>query len=182
MKAHRVLLTGVGLLAMFAVQGDDSDPYSQFRGGNDYNEALEVPWVESETQVVNPPVQGNLVRVELSSLPVGMELSIDSENFSVGDDYVSRTWLVVDSRAGGYNAAFEGLRCSTGEYKVYAYHTPDRQQPLRRVEFPRWRQARDRSYRKELMENVLCAGPRPEPISRILDNIRRDASSYQPPY
>ena len=80
--------------------------------------------MEIETQVNQLPQEENLkqLRVDkLDAMPSGMRFSMDLENVTVSDkDYVTRTWFVVRSD-NAYNGTYEGIRCSTGEYKVYAY-------------------------------------------------------------
>lgn len=45
---------------------------------------------------------------------------IDSLSLSVGADGVIRYVLVVKTVGGATNTSFEGIRCSTGEYRLYA--------------------------------------------------------------
>jgi hypothetical protein len=160
---------------------DTTDPYSDYREQSDYNEAVEVPWVELETKVKTPPGD-NLDEAQLASFPRGMTLYLDMDSIEIGDDYVVRAWLVAKSRSGAYNASYEGLYCAERQYKVYAYYNPKRSKPLREVNLPQWREARRGRYRHELMEQYLCSGARPEPVNEIADNLRKDAASYDSPY
>lgn len=45
---------------------------------------------------------------------------IDSASLSVGEDGVVRYVLVTRSRHGAQSVSFEGIRCSTAEYRIYA--------------------------------------------------------------
>ena len=45
---------------------------------------------------------------------------IDPASISVGNDAVVRYTLVARSAAGAQNVSFEGMRCSTGEMRIYA--------------------------------------------------------------
>lgn len=46
---------------------------------------------------------------------------IDSKSISIGSDRVVRYSAVIKSSSGALNTTYEGLRCMTSEFKVYAY-------------------------------------------------------------
>ena len=127
---------------------------------NDYDESLEVPWVEIETSVKKLPEDGDLAQLPIDRLAANnppLELHVDVKNITLSDkDYVVRSWFVVRSEQGAYNGTYEGIRCATGEYKVYAYANPTRSKPLRVVKMPKWRKARKGSYREEMMRDYFC--------------------------
>jgi len=50
---------------------------------------------------------------------------VDAKSVSVGKDGVVRYSLIAKSAEGVLNVSFEGLRCSTREFRVYAYGRPD---------------------------------------------------------
>lgn len=172
----------LSLFVTFSSQADETDPYSGFREQSTYNEELEVPWVELEAQVKRLPGDNDLVEAELQALPAAMQMHIDMSSVEIGEDDVTRAWLVVKSQSGAYNASYEGLRCADRSYKVYAYYNPKRSNPLRVMELPQWRFARVGNYRYELMEDYVCSGTRAEPVNHIAENLRKEAGSYQSPY
>ena len=176
-----LILLGVLLGFSATLVADSSDPYSDYRDKSDYNEAFEVPWIELEAKVKQPPGK-NLMEARIADLPVGMQLFVDMDSIEVGSDKVTRTWLVAKSRSGAYNASYEGLRCADYFYKVYAYYNPKRSEPLREKDLPQWREARLGRYRHELMREFICNGTRPEPVNEVADNLRKEAGSYQSPY
>ena len=51
---------------------------------------------------------------------------IDRNSVSLGADWVVRYTAVIKSPSGAANVSYEGMRCKTSEYKVYAYGTRDR--------------------------------------------------------
>ena len=57
-----------------------------------------------------------------------MQLGIDPDSVSVGPDGVVRYVFVARSGSGALNALYEGVRCKTGEAKVYARWDPSQQQ------------------------------------------------------
>jgi hypothetical protein len=46
---------------------------------------------------------------------------IDRNSVSIGSDRVVRFSVVIKSASGVLNTSYEGMRCKTSEYKVYAY-------------------------------------------------------------
>ena len=44
---------------------------------------------------------------------------------SIGSDRIVRYVVVATSASGVVNAIYEGIRCETGDFQVYARHTPD---------------------------------------------------------
>lgn len=85
----------------------------------------EAEWKESE--VPPPPAfdVSKLVRFEVSpnsSLVYGVDPS--SIRISKSDSVV-RYVMVATSASGVRNVMYEGIRCSTGEFKTYARYSPD---------------------------------------------------------
>ncbi len=46
---------------------------------------------------------------------------VDSKSISVGSDSVVRYTLIAKSSEGALNISFEGMRCTDGNFRVYAY-------------------------------------------------------------
>ena len=143
----------------------DPDPYREFRGEDtsdefDYDDSKDIPWIENETEVLAPPRDEDLVPVSVDRLPAEMELLIDERRITVNpDDRVVRLWLVLRSRAGVNNGSFEGFRCETMEYKVYAYANSGRSPPVSKAKRPSWRAVGKRvssNYRLELLQDYFC--------------------------
>lgn len=145
----RALLPAVSMvgfiLASPAVPARDvgADPYYEYRendvGDFSYDDSKDIPWIENETAVLAVPKPDDLSTVQLDLLPAGMELLIDKSRINVNpDDRIVRVWLWVRSSAGAERGTFEGFRCETGEYKVYAYANPHREPPVTKAKRPRW--------------------------------------------
>lgn len=62
---------------------------------------------------------------------------IDGQSLSIGEDKVVRYSMLIKSPSGAVNASYEGLRCKTSEYKVYAFGTEGSQ--WAKVPDPQWR-------------------------------------------
>jgi hypothetical protein len=124
----------------------------------DYEFETEKPWVEVAAQLPPYPKPENLVEFDVSSATRNRHY-IDTQSISVGADDVVRYTVVVEAAGGARNVLFEGLRCATGERRLYAYGRPDGS----------WSKARNagweaikfrslRSYQKALAEDHFCPG------------------------
>ncbi len=84
------------------------------------NEFEEKPWAEIEVQLPAFPERENLVPFKVGSVS-DKQYFIDGKSISIGSDEVIRYSLVVLSSAGAQSISFEGMRCATGERRVYAF-------------------------------------------------------------
>jgi hypothetical protein len=80
-------------------------------------------WKETEAPRPPPLQAAGLIEIDMerSSLRWG----VDPRTISIGADRIVRYVVVATSNSGTVNALYEGIRCNTGEVKVYARHTPD---------------------------------------------------------
>lgn len=141
------------------------DPYYDYRddverGEFQYDETQDIPWIENETEILALPKDEDLDEVDLDQLPDGMRLYIDKRRLTVGDDdRVIRLWIVVRSDSGSENGTYEGYRCESDEFKVYAYANPRRKPPVSKAKRPRWQYAKESrfgNYRRELLRDYFC--------------------------
>jgi hypothetical protein len=175
MQRHRLLLSALFAAAVAGCSGSANrsagtgdvivDPYWEYRdeverGEFRYDDSQDVPWIETETPVPAPPPADGMARVAIDSLPAGFSLYVDRDGVTVGeDDRVVRLWLKVESRQGNAAGSYEGYRCETAEYKVFAYANPARGEPLRTVDRGRWRSVdgpAGPTWRRELLRDYLC--------------------------
>jgi hypothetical protein len=126
----------------------------------DYDDSQEIPWIEYKTKVLAMPKAQDLSPVDLDEMPAGTQLFIDKSRIAVNpEDGVVRMWLWVRSKFGAEQGSFEGFRCATREYKVYAYANPTRNPPVTVAKKARWRVAKSGlsgNYRAELQRDYLC--------------------------
>jgi len=157
---------------------DVTDPYWEYRdevgrGEFSYDDSQDIPWIENETEVLALPREDDLTRVNMDQLPEGFALFVDLSRITVNPkDRVIRLWLWTQSATGSASGSFEGYRCDTKEYKVYAYANPRRDPPVTKARKPRWKFAHETrygNYRAELLGDYFCGirGTRDE------DDIRR---------
>jgi hypothetical protein len=134
------------------------------------------PWVEVAAQLPPYPKAENLIEFNVSSATRNRHF-IDKESISVGADNVVRYTVVIEAAGGARNVSFEGLRCESGERRLYAYGHAD----------GTWSKARDAgweniklrsllSYRKTLFEELFCPnGIRVRDGKEAVQNLQRAA-------
>jgi CNP1-like family protein len=54
-----------------------------------------------------------------------LRFGVAPASIAIGSDGIVRYVVVASSTTGTVNAIYEGIRCGTGEFKVYARHNPD---------------------------------------------------------
>ncbi|WP_332675660.1 CNP1-like family protein [Aromatoleum sp.] len=118
-------------------------------------------WKEGEYQVPAPLRDPALREIEVDSTSRNRVL-IDENSLTVGGDGVVRYVMVARAGGGAENSTFEGIRCETREWRIYAAGRPGGQ----------WANARDASWkpivdsaysrpRAVLANNYFCDGAVP---------------------
>ncbi|MCX8085704.1 MAG: CNP1-like family protein [Rhodocyclaceae bacterium] len=138
------LLSGVGLAqAQFGLRQDDPDA---------------PPWQE---EVVEPPAypeEANLLPFYVSEM-TAHRFFIDGTSLSVGKDGVVRYVLVVRTAGGTTNVSFEGIRCETREFRIYATGRGDRSWAKARLS--EWRPIENKPMNRHhaaLSRDLFCPG------------------------
>ncbi|HEY8359396.1 MAG TPA: CNP1-like family protein [Ramlibacter sp.] len=78
-----------------------------------------------EAQVPPPPALSTQRLIELEMPRSALRFGVDPASITIGTDRIVRYVVVATSSTGTVNAMYEGVRCSSGEVKVYARHNPD---------------------------------------------------------
>lgn len=94
----------------------------------------EANWVEGPHVLPEPPGAADLRAFDAGLS--GNRFMVDERSISVGDDGVVRYTLVVEASGGARNVTFEGVRCVSGSYRIYAIGGHD----------GRWREARNSEW------------------------------------
>lgn len=81
-------------------------------------------WQEVQTQLPPVPRDDDLVVFGVSG-GTQYRFGLDPRSLTIGSDGVFRYALVATSPQGARNVSFEGIRCQTGEKKIYATGRPD---------------------------------------------------------
>jgi len=125
-------------------------------GQFDFEFESDKPWVELSAQLPPTPKAENLVEFNVSSATRNRHF-VDTASISVGEDKVVRYTVVIEAVGGARNVAFEGLRCATGERRLYAYGQPDG--TWSKARNAQWEGIKFRSllsYHKALYEDYFC--------------------------
>ncbi|MBW8328164.1 MAG: CNP1-like family protein [Thiobacillus sp.] len=134
------------------------------------------PWSEVSAQLPPYPKQENLVEFNVSSATRNRHF-VDAESISVGADNVVRYTVVIEATGGAKNVSFEGLRCESGERRLYAYGHPDG--TWSKARNAGWEDIKFRSllsYHKALFEDHFCPdGIRVKDGKEAAQNLRRAA-------
>lgn len=134
------------------------------------------PWNEAEVAFPPAPQEEGLVSFYVSATTPNTFL-VDLNALTVGADDVVRFVLVVRSPHGAENVTFEGIRCSTGERRLYAIGQSDGSWVASRD--PSWIQISFNTYnraRAALALDYFCSGKAPNGIEEIRRRIVRGGS------
>jgi len=82
---------------------------------------IDPDWKEAEAPA--PPALRTSGLVPLEVPGTQLRYGVDPASVSLGADGIVRYVVVATGSGGAVNGLYEGLRCNTGEYKVYARHT-----------------------------------------------------------
>lgn len=131
-------------------------------------------WIEDESALPAFPASKNLIPFEASPVTRNQHF-VDATSISVGKDAVLRYTVVIEAPSGAKNISFEGMRCDTGERRLYAYGHSDGTWSLARS--PTWQEIdfiSVFSYQKILYEEFFCPQGRyaKTPAEAVM-NLRR---------
>lgn len=104
------------------------------------------------------PEEKNLVPFYVSAT-TAHRFMIDATSLEVGGDGVVRYTLVVKTGGGATNTSFEGMRCATGEYRIYASGQPPGRWSAARLSA--WRTIENKPtnrYHAALFHDLFCPG------------------------
>jgi hypothetical protein len=114
------------------------------------------PWQEIQAQLPAMPKAETLREFEVGG-GRGHRYYIDPASLAGGEDGVVRYTLVIRTAGGAENINYEGMRCATGERKIYAFGRPD--SGWSRNKYARWDLIDARgasSHHKELFFHYFC--------------------------
>ena len=115
---------------------------------------------QPENALVLPPYPQQKDLLEFSAGPVGSHrYFIDKQSILVGADGVVRYSVVVRAAGGATNTTYEGLRCATGQKRLYAVGRGDGKWV--EAKSSDWTEIRARSpneYQATLFADFFCPG------------------------
>jgi hypothetical protein len=160
MRVILALLAWAALLAPSAALAQAKSDWEREQGKHN--------WRDADVSLPGFPRAGDLIEFAVSSAGT-FTFFLDRASLSVSPDGVVRYTLLARSPSGVDNVSYEGIRCSTGEYRIYAIGHRDgtwsrREQPWQRIEpksVKRWHYVLQREY--------FC--PRALPISSAAEGV-----------
>lgn len=84
---------------------------------------IDPDWKEAEAPP--PPALRTSGLIPLEVPRSALRFGVDPASVTLGSDGIVRYVVVATSATGAVNGLYEGIRCNTGEFKVFARHTPD---------------------------------------------------------
>ena len=127
---HQLAAVAVLLTALFPVMAAERGMPEDVGGVPEEKE-----FIEDELKLPAPPDAAGLIEFR----PRGSSKNrfyVDEGSLSLGADRVIRYALVIKSPSGVANVSYEGMRCKTAEYKVYAFGIRDGQWV--KAQAPKW--------------------------------------------
>ena len=127
----------------------------------------EGAWREREVVLPAYPTPEALIPFFVSATTES-DFLVDGASLSVADDGVVRYALVARSRQGAQTVTYEGIRCSTGEYRIYATGAGGQWTPLKAP----WRKIEPRStqrWHNALHKEYFC--PLGNPIRDAAEGV-----------
>jgi len=153
-----------------------TDPYDNLQGEDDrdrfdFDDSLVAPWKEQKSAIPAVSLQA-LKKLTIDHGPIDASLYLDQNSIQVNKkDRVVRYWIAIKSANRISSLNYEGVRCSTGEYRSYAYASPQNSTQVTPLKNSRWKSIRpdgSRDYHRELADNYLCSTG----VPRTLEGVR----------
>ncbi len=151
-SALLILLPGIAI-----VQAKDDDVLGDGLG-DQFGFVPRKSWDEATIPIPDLPAESDLLRVKIFEMP-HYKYYIDAKSLHVSaGDNVARYLMIVEPPSGLRNMFYEGIRCDTREYKIYASSLWG--QPLSPIRGPQWYKIADKGltvYRYDLFKYFLCS-------------------------
>lgn len=138
----------------------------------EYKGADPKDWKEQDWQLPAWPKTKDLLPVETGLIDFPFEVLIDPHSLSVGEDRAVRYTVVLRSRSGVDNIAFEGVRCNSKDYRRFAWGSNG---SFQLVEDSGWKFYSDSGvnrYRAVLTRDYFCPLPAREPRRYIINRLK----------
>ncbi len=152
-----------------------NDPFDMTPQENDYDESLDKPWQEDLVNQLPPPSDESLLEIQIDHPPIGFKLFLDEESLQVSNsDSVIRYWLVL--KAGkSRNVQYEGINCSTREYKIYAFENKWDKSKVKLNPVAKWEPidiTGHNQFREEMRQFYFCNQVLPRKREDILRRVK----------
>jgi hypothetical protein len=176
LKASFLTVACVATAALLAgCSGAPSNPSNKDDSAFTYLLDRPSNWVENKVDELPPlPQQGNLLPFDVSQ-NTPLQFFLDSKSVSVGSDGVVRYTVVITSPSGARNVNYEGIRCDTYEWRLYAGLDADHSGWDRTVanDFSRIENGALNAYHAALYQDYFCANKIPIANAKtIVENVQ----------
>jgi hypothetical protein len=114
------------------------------------------PWTELQAQLPAAPKPESLVAIDIGAA-IAHRVYVDKASVSSAGDGVVRYSVLIKATGGAQTVNYEGMRCESGEAKIYAFGRPDGSWV--RNKYARWSRIQDRAsfgYQRELFYHYFC--------------------------
>lgn len=144
-----------------------------------------VPQDPDWREVEAPPAPAFSVDglIALDAPRSGLRYGVAPASVTIGSDGIVRYVVVATGASGAVNAMYEGIRCNTGEYKVYARHNPGSGWVIARN--PQWlpmQSAQMPRHALAIARNGACVGHGTAPsAAQIVSDLRSPAGRFERP-
>lgn len=134
-------------------------------------------WKEVDAPPPPPLRTQGLVPIEVERAT--LRFAVDPASVTVGQDSIVRYVVVATSSTGTVNAMYEGIRCASGEGKVYARHNPDSGWvPVRNAEWVDLGRVPNSKHSLVIARSGVCFGRAPNGSpAQIVRDLRAGADS-----
>ncbi|KQP21327.1 CNP1-like family protein [Pseudorhodoferax sp. Leaf265] len=137
-------------------------------------------WVENEAPAAPAFDMGRLVDVTVDAQGA-LRYGIDPATLQIGKDGVVRYVMVARSTSGAMTAMYEGIRCDTGEYKLYARYNVDKWTPVGKPEWKSLWESTRIKYPLAFARQGGCDGKaRPTSVQDIVRQLKSPAQTVYP--
>ncbi len=173
-------LAFVATISLIAPAAPHANPLAQPDWGKfevDFEENGKA-WKEIQAQMPAPPKPENLIDIKLDS-STRNKLFIDAASLSSGEDGVVRYTAIIRTPSGAENVTFEGMRCETGERKLYAFGRASGDWSRNR--YAKWELIQARlagGYHRELFFHYLCLVGENRDLPTLL-RLLKSGGNYQ---
>lgn len=156
---HLLFLLGLSLSTVALAEPpytEEEDPYAI------------APWVENDYTLPPYPKDENLVEFSVDGAP-NIKAYVDKTAIGAGTpDNVIRYVMVVKTNGGAVNTSYEGIRCDTSEYRIYA--TGSQEQTWSKARVSEWRKFKLYNHQqKSLAYYYFC--PNFTPIRSVREGL-----------
>lgn len=158
-----------GYAALAAAQNTNQLPDARGDKSDWEAEQEKLGWKDGAVRLPDYPKSENLIEFSVS-MQSSFRFYIDSTSISLAPDGVVRYTLVARSPSGVSNVSYEGIRCATKSYRMYAIGSEGRWLPGRQED---WRDIEVRSVQRwhnALYFDYFC--PRRQPVKAVAEAVQ----------